>query len=506
MNKRSTGQKPKKDRTRNDKGILLEQIVAMLHKTEGVKVETNVFLPPKSGDQSRKREIDVLLLGNVAGHPVRLAIQCRNYGKPITIGQIGEFRDLLEDVGIPPQNGIVVSVHGYQGGATKRARELGIKALVLEGLDESRLKAEIKNAFQYFIYLMLVVEEMHVETEISDPYLALCFWEEDDNIIAWFSDLIVSRWRNGEIPMKLGEYQIDLQLPQGWFQPLNGKLIYPSNMTAKVRVVGYLAEMKGGVEEYKLKEPDTDKIERFHLQANFDVLNNLIKSSYEEPIFTEDELKALKKDATTSIENRIRLPKIFVRNHLEPISKRALDRFMEGTENLSKEEFEKLPQLSFEEVEGFGSMQETASLGEPVIIPTDSGDLIDVRLLLRKGKFDEVIDLLPYLEKFPRADFAQYVAMAFFSQGEALLKKSLSEDSGTRRALEAQAGKFFDSAIQISPNKVDAYNTVGVVFGKNGLYGKAIECFDWVLSVQPQNAMARHNLAEARSRQGQTPN
>lgn len=506
MNRKARGSsKSKKDRTRNDKGILLEQIVAMLHKTEGVKVETNVFLPPKSGDQSRTREIDVLLTGDVAGHPVRVAIQCKNYGKPITIGQIGEFRDLLEDVGIPPQYGIIVSVHGYQAGGTKRAKELGIKALVLEGLDETRLKAEIKDTFQFFVHLLVVVEDMHIRTEIADGNLAFCFWEEDNNIIGWFTDLIVSRWRNGQIPMKLGEYPIDLKLPQGWYQVLNGKLIYPSNMTAKLRVVGYLAEMKGKVEEYKLKEADTAKIERFHLQANFDVLNNLIKSSHEEPIFTEEELKKLKRDATTSIENRIRLPKIFVRNHLEPISKKAFDKFMEGTENLPKEEFENLPQLQFEEVEDFRSMQETAFLGEPVIIPTDSGDLIDVRLLMKKGKFDEVIDLFPYLEKFPRTDFAQYLAMAFLSQGEALLKKSLSEESAIKTALEAQAFNCFDRAIQISPHPIDAYNSLGVALGENGFFEKAIECFEWVLSVEPRDEIARHNLAETYSRKGKQP-
>lgn len=372
MNRKSrSSRKSKKDRTRNDKGRLLEQIVAMLHKTEGVKVETNVFLIPKSGDESRTREIDVLLTGNVAGYPVRVAIQCKNYGKPITIGQIGEFRDLLEDVGIPPQNGIIVSVHGYQTGGTKRAKELGIKALVLEGLDETRLRAEIKDTFQFFVHLLLVVEDMHIRSEIADGSLAFSFWEEDNNIIGWFADLIVSRWRNGEIPMELGEHVLDLKLPQGWHQVLNGKLIYPSNMTAKVRVVGYLAEMRGKVEEYKLKEADTDKIEKFHLQADFDVLNNLIKSSHEEPIFTEEELKKLKKDVTTSIENRIRLPKIFARNHLEPMSKKAFNKLMEGTENLTTEDLAKLPQLEFEEVEGLGSMQEMAFLGEPVIIPTD---------------------------------------------------------------------------------------------------------------------------------------
>lgn len=499
MNRKSrSSRNSKKDRTRNDKGRLLEQIVAMLHKTEGVKVETNVFLPPKSGDQSRTREIDVLLTGHVAGYPVRIAIQCKNYGKPITIGQIGEFRDLLEDVGIPPQSGIIVSVHGYQIGGTKRAKELGIKALVLEGLDETRLKAEIKDTFQFFIHLLLVVEDMHIRSKIADGGLAFSFWEEDNNI-GWFADLIVSRWRNGEIPMKLGEHVLDLKLPQGWYQILNGKFIYPSNMTAKVRVVGYLAEMRGKVEEYKLKEADTDKIEKFHLQADFDVLNNLIKSSHEEPILTEEELKKLKKDVTTSIENRIRLPKIFVRNHLEPISKRAFDKLMEGTENLTAEDLAKLPQLEFEEVEGLGSMQEMAFLGEPVIIPTDSGDLIDVRLLMKKGKFDEVIDLVPYLAKFPRPDFAQYLSIAFLSQGEAILKRSLSEELGIKKALEAQAFNFFQQTIKLSPKPIEAYNSVGVVFGRNGLFEKAIECFKWVLSVEPQDEMARHNLAHTYS-------
>jgi tetratricopeptide (TPR) repeat protein len=496
--------KPKKDRTRNDKGILLEQIVAKLHKAEGVKVETNVFLTPKSGDKSREREIDVLLTSEVAGYTVQVAIQCKNYGKPITIGQIGEFKDLLDDVGIPYQYGIIVSVHGYQKGAISRANELGIKTLVLEGLDETRLKTEIQDTFQFFVYLLLVVEEMHVITEIADGYMGLSFWDEDKNITGFFTDLIVSRWRNGEIPTKLGEYPLDLKLPPRWHQILDGKVIYPSVLSAKVRVVAYLAEMKGKAEELKLKEAQTDKIEKFHLHANFDVLHNLIKSSHEEPIFTEEELKTLKKDAKTSIENRIRLPKIFVRNHLEPISKRAFNNLMRGTDNLTLDEIEKLPQPKFEEVEGntFGSMQEKALLGEPVIIPTDSGDLVDARMLMKEGKFDEVTELFPYLDKFPRTDFAEYLSIASLSQGETLFKKSLSEEPGVKKALETQAFNLFGRAIEISPNPVDTHISLGVIFGDNGLYEKSVDCFNWVISAEPQNPMARYNLAETFLRMG----
>jgi tetratricopeptide (TPR) repeat protein len=268
-------------------------------------------------------------------------------------------------------------------------------------------------------------------------------------------------------------------------------------MSASVRVVGYLAEMSGKAQEFRLKEADTNKIEKFHLQADFNVLNNLIKASHEEPIFTEEELRKLKKDSKTSLENRIRLPKIFFRNHLEPVSERAFNIFMEGIENLTNEEISLLPQPNFEEVEGdaFASMQARAVMGEPVIIDDGSGALRDVRLLFKQRKFDEVIELYPLLAKFPRNDFAEYLAEAFLKQGELLLKKSLSEEGGVRKALEKQAYNFFDRAIEISPNVIDTHISLGVIFGVHGLYERAIRCFEWVMSAQPQNAMARHNLA-----------
>jgi tetratricopeptide (TPR) repeat protein len=500
---RSKTNRPKKDRTRNDKGILLEQIVAMLHQDEGVKVETNVKLIPKSGDETRKREIDVLLTRDVAGYPVRVGIQCKNYGKPITVGQIGEFRDLLEDVNIPIQQGIIVSVHGYQSGAEKRAEELGIKTFVLEGLDKTRLKKEIQDTFQYFVHLMVVVEEMTIFSDISDIQ-AWGFWDDEQKFCGFLSDLIVSRWRNGEIPMKLGEYSFDLKLPKGWHQILNGKFVYPYSMSAKIRVVAYLGEMKGQFEEFRLKETATNKIEKFHLQANFDVINNLIKASQEEPIFTEEELEKLKKGVKVSIENRIRLPKIFVNNHLEPFSEKAHNFFMKEIENLTLEEIDKLPTPKIEEVEGdtFAPMQEPAAMGEPVIIEDKNGDLVDVRLLAKQDKFSEIIELFPLLRKFPRKDFAEYLSKAFLLQGEVLLKKSLQEETSIQKVLEERAFNMFDKAVELSSNVMNTYITLGIVFRQNKLYDKSIQCFETVISSQPQNPIGRGNLAETLFKMG----
>ena len=73
------------------KGKILEAVVAMLHESPGVKVETNVGLPPKHGDPTRRREIDVLVTGHIAGYETQFAFSCKNERLPIKPKLIDEF-------------------------------------------------------------------------------------------------------------------------------------------------------------------------------------------------------------------------------------------------------------------------------------------------------------------------------------------------------------------------------------------------------------------------------
>ncbi|MCA1624829.1 MAG: restriction endonuclease, partial [Acidobacteria bacterium] len=232
--------KRKKDRTRNDKGIILEEVVAMLHDYEGVKVERNVKFSPKSGDKSRKIEIDVLLTSYVAGYPIRIAIQCKNYEKRISREQIGAFKDSLDDVGIPYQHGIVVSVHGFQSGAIKRAKELGIRTRELKGLTKDRLAAEIQEAFQFFIYLLPIVTEISVTNEIQkDKFggvLSMAFFDKNLFFRGLALDLIVNQWRQDNIPTLLGEYNLELKVPSGWYQLFENKPAKVFSIEATVKL------------------------------------------------------------------------------------------------------------------------------------------------------------------------------------------------------------------------------------------------------------------------------
>lgn len=63
-----------------EKGRLAETIVAKMHDSPGVRVETRKKLPVKgaSGLNGRTSMIDILLItANVVGYPVHIAVKCK---------------------------------------------------------------------------------------------------------------------------------------------------------------------------------------------------------------------------------------------------------------------------------------------------------------------------------------------------------------------------------------------------------------------------------------------
>jgi hypothetical protein len=87
------------------KGQLVEMIVMAMYDTPGLNVQRNVRLPTIR-DPKRKREIDVLINGSLAGHPIQIAVECKNYKSIIDVSKIDAYIGKLQDVGIPSQLGI----------------------------------------------------------------------------------------------------------------------------------------------------------------------------------------------------------------------------------------------------------------------------------------------------------------------------------------------------------------------------------------------------------------
>lgn len=88
---------------------------------KATKVQHNVKLEGKSG---QKHQIDVYWEYEIAGVTHKVAIECKNYNKPIAIGKVRDFYGVLADLNNVA--GIMVTKAGFQKGTIQFAREHGI--------------------------------------------------------------------------------------------------------------------------------------------------------------------------------------------------------------------------------------------------------------------------------------------------------------------------------------------------------------------------------------------
>jgi hypothetical protein len=103
---------------------LVQGIYQSLHDVEGIhtiKVEHNQQLEGKSGC---RHQIDVYWEFKIVGEIHRVAIECKNYSKAISIGKVRDFFGVLHDIG--NIKGIMTTKIGYQSGTKKFADYYGI--------------------------------------------------------------------------------------------------------------------------------------------------------------------------------------------------------------------------------------------------------------------------------------------------------------------------------------------------------------------------------------------
>ena len=122
----------------------VEEVYSMLLniKDEGISVSRNLHLETSDG---AKHEFDLFYEFQKANITHRVAIECKNWERPIPKGQVRDFQAKIND--LENIQGVIVSKSGYQSGAEKYAENKEILLLQkkdLPGLPErlaKRLKA-----------------------------------------------------------------------------------------------------------------------------------------------------------------------------------------------------------------------------------------------------------------------------------------------------------------------------------------------------------------------------
>jgi hypothetical protein len=98
-------------------------------KGEGIVVSQRATLVSRSGDA---HEFDIFYEFKKVGIPHRVAIECKDWRKPVSMGEVQEFESKLRN--IPDLRGVMISRSGYQEGAKKFGEGKGILMLKEDAL------------------------------------------------------------------------------------------------------------------------------------------------------------------------------------------------------------------------------------------------------------------------------------------------------------------------------------------------------------------------------------
>src|ERR1041384_4043373 len=208
-----------------EKGRLLEQVAARMYASPFHKVTPNAELPPINRNPKLTREIDVLLESKVVTRPPKKAIECKNLNKKVGIERIDAFAGKLNDIGIAHEHGIYISPTGYTEDAIDRARPLNLQLLTLTGLTEDGLASVTADASQLKVFYIAKVQGITVTNNVEQIGNAgdlLIFFDGNGNFCGTVADLIWNQWQAGMIPAEAGKYDINLIVPEGWRQIING--------------------------------------------------------------------------------------------------------------------------------------------------------------------------------------------------------------------------------------------------------------------------------------------
>jgi hypothetical protein len=254
-----------------EKGNFAEQIVASMHQEPNVKVETNVYFPTRN-KRGKPREIDVLITSQVAGIPIRIAIECKNEKEVTGVGKIDAFIGKLEHVGLSTQLSVYVSTSRYTIGANERAKEVGMKTLLLKDV-ENQINQVVNEVFQSLVYLLATIATVQLSLSKYSPEPpngpSLFFYNQEGRICGSIGDLVWDLWRNGKIPERIGTHEFQLEIPKTWKQLHNDQELIFAKITVKLLVTGHVITVSGAVKQYNLVDAIDRTVTKWQVKASF---------------------------------------------------------------------------------------------------------------------------------------------------------------------------------------------------------------------------------------------
>lgn len=127
--------------------LFVQEIYRDLNSVDGlenVEIKHDVIIP----GTARDHQIDVYWAFTVGGVPYRVAVECKDYKRPVTAEKIEAFHTVLQDIG--GIKGIYATRTGFQSGAIKVAKVHGIELMEIR----QPIDADWKGKIRYFNFTL----------------------------------------------------------------------------------------------------------------------------------------------------------------------------------------------------------------------------------------------------------------------------------------------------------------------------------------------------------------
>jgi hypothetical protein len=314
--------KKKLNRSRKleEKWRLVEQIVAAVFEAADVQVQRNVRLRSirRRGGRGGTREIDVLIMGRLAGQKIHIPVECKHQNRKTDSSAIDAFIGKLLDVGLPTQPSIFVSTAGFTKPATERAQEVGMRPLILNGTDFTKTREKVLDAIQSHIFIACSLKQLKFQMlEAAEPgtFRHIQFYDKAGSYRGSIADFLWEAWIRGVPPLVCGRYRYDLEIPEEWKFLADGKKNSIHNIKAEFQVVALTFQFRGETKTYNLIDALTKSPERQTVQVRFspDSVGKTPKVFETEEALNEFLLAPAHANVTIG---RIRLPKLVMNQGL----------------------------------------------------------------------------------------------------------------------------------------------------------------------------------------------
>jgi hypothetical protein len=163
------------------------------------------------GRSGTERQIDISLRYHIGQFNILVIIDCKDWSSPVDIGDVGQFIDMVEDVGA--NKGALICNAGFTEGAKNRAKEKGIDLLKVVDTENPDIKLEIGFptlcVFRYmksFNFCFRHSLPGLFKIPAGDiRYLEI--YKQDGTFNDILINLLTKAWNLGKLPEGLGKYE-----------------------------------------------------------------------------------------------------------------------------------------------------------------------------------------------------------------------------------------------------------------------------------------------------------